>query len=204
MGLALCNVLIDMHTCVTLTAEPFAFADLPRDVAYLNYVSVFKHHSDIHAARMDAILRVKTSHFCFQDDDDPLPSKYPADFKGICFGDMWVLDARSGQQTRTKADKWSPDVHMQNPLLIHKAFCETRPAKILARLLPRGFYNTEALLYYFLAKYFGKTYDKDLVMTWNMRQEGWHNGCNQGVVNSVDWIKQNETWLVDQIPKHLL
>jgi len=189
-----------MMTCMTLSAEPFKI-NTPRSIVYQNYVSQFSDPAGLHKSKLDAIFKIKTQYFFFQDYDDPLPNIYPVPEKSIVYGDFFTRYVTSGHIKRTIAEPWSESWHLKNPLMVHKAICNTATARAVASVLPQGEFLTEPLLYYFMCKVYGFTYDPALEFIWNKSPKGFHTKSERSITNAVKWIKQNEAAVLAKLLK---
>ncbi len=179
-------------TCLSLSAVPHTF-DLPPGVTHINHVSQFTTAEELHTQRLAAIMKVDTPTFFFQDDDVPLPNIYPDVMDvGMVYGDYIKLETVMEIERVTKNQAYNPKWHLANPDYVHKAFCNTRKAQLIAKQLPLGEYWTELLLYYFLGKLHGATYAPELKMSWRLKNEGMHTKARLSVVNSICWILDNE------------
>ena len=187
-----------MMTCMTLSAEPFKF-NTPRSIVFQNYVSKFDDCAGLHKSKLDAIFKIKTPYFFFQDYDDPLPNNYPVPEKSIVYGDFFTRYVASGHIKRTVAEPWSESWHLKNPLMVHKAICNTAAARAVASLLPQGEFLTEPLLYFFMCKAYGFTYDPSLEFIWNKSPKGLHTKAEKSISNAVAWIKQNQDAVLSKL-----
>ena len=190
-----------MITCVTLSAEPFTF-DTPRNIVYHNYVSQFDGAEGLHKSKLDAIFKVKTKYFFFQDYDDPLPNIYPVPNRSIVYGNFCYNDVPANKNLQIPAKPWTEKWHLDNPLLIHKAICNTAMARAVANLMPQGEYLTEPLLYFFMCKLYGFTYDPRLEMVWNKHPKGMHTKAEKSIANSVLWVRQNQDSVLSRLPRN--
>lgn len=166
--------------------------DLPKDIVYLNHVSTITNHKELHLQRLEALMKVQTETFFFQDDDDPLPNKYIEAPSGLVYGDFIKLTTAYDFEDRTPAFEWASLKHLGNPCNIHRAFCNTLQAQAIAGLLPKEEHWTEIMLYYFLAKHYGATMDRSLDMFWRVKSSGMHVKASPSVMRSVSWIMSNE------------
>lgn len=189
-----------LTTCVTLSAEPFTF-DTPRHIRYLNYVSQFDGAEGLHKSKLDSIFQVKTKYFFWNDYDDPLPNIYPVPERSIVFGDFCYTELPSKVSKKIPVPKWTDTWHLSNPVLVHKAICNTAMARAVANLLPQGEYFTETLLYYFMCKVYGYTYNPGLEMFWNKHVKGLHTKSSQSLTNSVTWIRENRDSVIARLPR---
>jgi hypothetical protein len=182
-----------LYSAVILSKEPITSNILlPKDTQVLNYVSTFENAEGLHKSRLASLEDIATPYFFWLDVDDPVPEKLVAPTKGLVYGDYLANTCQGQILVKEVYGDWVADFHKVKPLFIHKAICSTAKARAIAKLLPRGEYWTEWLLYYFLALKFGATYDPELKFIWNKQQSGMHGLVHKATQNSLLWILQNE------------
>lgn len=134
---------------------------------------------ELHAARLEALSRVRTSHFFYLDDDDDLPPDYlsvlgdclTAD-KPIAYTDEMIISV-AGNSQLSKSIAYDSMKHYMNPMLLHHlVLCQTSPALEIAKDLPRGAYWTEFLLYWPLAQLKGAHYVPRVGYIWKRSKTG--------------------------------
>lgn len=73
-----------------------------------------------------------------------------------------------------------------------RSFVNTKKAQRIARMMPRGYFDIDVLMHYFLEKRFGVSYNKALIMS-HRATPGRANGLDQKAIeNSKTWIRVNE------------
>ena len=144
------------YTAIVLSKNPVTLT-LP-GIVVLGSTQTIKSAGDLHAARLDALDQVRTP-FCFYlDDDDALPADY-LDVLAECVAagaDLAYtneLVVRDGTSILSATQKYDRALHLESALFIHHlALMRTGAAQAAARVIPRGDYWTEMLLYFQMAK----------------------------------------------------
>jgi hypothetical protein len=145
-------------TAVVLSARDYCPA-IP-GVTVLAHRSIFKDVAGSLDARLAALERVRTPWFFFLDDDDELPGDYPAILArcmdtdaALSYTRERVIDSVSGQTYESFGAPYTPELHVQRPMLLHHlVVCRTQAAREAAARIPRGIYCLEHLLFFEVAK----------------------------------------------------
>ena len=167
--------------------------------ATLAHVSRFDSASGLLDARLAAIERVRTPWFFFWDDDDDLPADFASVLQdclqagsqqALVYTDE-IIRTPAGERLRRSAP-YSQQAHLQDMMLVHHlALCRTQAAQEAARLLPRGVYGVEPMLYWQMAKH-GAVYVPRTGYIWNA-EGGMHLRADVriGMVQSMHWCGEN-------------
>lgn len=177
-----------LFTCITLSKEPL-IRQVPDNCLLYNQVQTFTEKHTLHNYRLDSIEQVTTPYFFVCDADDPMPEVLYEPDKAIMYGDIHIIE--NGKERIIETGDWSHRKNMHCVQFLHKPICKTTAAKRMVKLLPRGDYNTDFMLYYCLALIGGFTYNKNVIHKWVKHQEGLHKTTRTGVINSVKWINDN-------------
>lgn len=148
----------DDITAVVLSARDYR-PDI-HGVQVLAHRSVFKDVAGSLVARLAALDRVRTPWYFFLDDDDELPDDYPqilercmATDAALSYTRERVIDSVTGETYESFGAPYTPDLHVQRPMLLHHlVVCRTQAARAAAARIPRGTYCLEHLLYFEAAK----------------------------------------------------
>lgn len=190
-------------SCVTLSKEPKTWDHIVNDCHYYNHVSTITSLEELHSQRLKSLENIITPYFFFQDSDDPMPDVVTLPSQGIAYGNLVIDNLDLGKKTVLNNQNWNAQWHLANPYAIRKAYCNTQHAKLICKHLPKGEYWTELLLYYFLAKLFGSTYDPIIEIIWRKQTIGFHTQAQVSVINSVMWIMNNEKFICQNIEREM-
>lgn len=155
---------------------------------------VIRNAAELQAARFNAVLDVRTSHFFYLDDDDTLPAGH-LDVLAECkarAAPLAYTDELVGVEVR-KSAPYSQAAHLADPLLVHHlALYETAEARRAVAQLPRGHYCPEIMLAWQVAKR-GAAYVPRIGYVWNKRPSGMHNWPSTSLsqMRALLWCKAN-------------
>lgn len=163
-------------------------------VETLVHVSRFADAAGLLDQRMAALQKVKTEWFFYLDDDDTLPPNY-RDILTRCVAVDTPLAYTNEQVNDTLWTKapYTQEAHLKNPLLVHHlAVCRTEAAQKAARVIPRGTFAVEPLLFFQVAKQ-GATWINETGYLWNRKPTGlsWHPTLTRGLVRALLWAQAN-------------
>lgn len=179
-------------TAVILSARPIV-RRIP-GIQTLVHVSRFCDAAGLLDQRLAALQKVKTEWFFYLDDDDDLPYNYK-DILTRCTAvdtPLAYTNERINDKLRV-SEPYSQEAHLRNPLLIHHlAVCRTEAALRAARVIPRGTYAAEPLLFFQVAKE-GATWINETGYIWNRKPTGlsWHPTLTRGLVCALLWAKDH-------------
>lgn len=163
-------------------------------VATLVHVSRFNDATGLLEARMAALAQVRTPWFFFLDDDDALPANYLDILRRCVLANTpLVYTNEMINDTLRRSEPYSQEAHLKNPLLVHHlAVCQTDAALRAARVIPRGCYAVEPLLYFEVAKG-GASWLDEVGYHWRRKPNGlsWHPTLTRGLVRALLWAKDN-------------
>jgi len=164
------------------------------DVETLVHVSRFSDAAGLLDERLAALQKVKTEWFFYLDDDDTLPPNY-RDVLTRCMAVDTPLAYTNERinDTLRLSGPYTQEAHLKNPLLVHHlAVCRTEAAQKAARVIPRGTFAVEPLLFFQVAKQ-GATWINDVGYVWNRKPTGlsWHPTLTRGLVLALLWAKAN-------------
>lgn len=181
-------------TAIVLSARPVTL-EIP-GVQVLPRVQKISSMAQLHAARLDALGRVTTK-FCFYlDDDDELPADYLSVLAECASRDLPLaytneLVRYRGNEYVREPPPYSREQHLRSPNLIHHlALMRTKDARQVAKLLPRGEFWTEHMLYFSLAMR-GVAHIYRVGYIWNRSETGvshWPQALS-AQVSSAHWCK---------------
>lgn len=160
----------------------------------LVHVSRFSDAAGLLEQRLAALQKVQTEWFFYLDDDDDLPFNYK-DVLARCMTagtPLAYTNERINDKLRVSAP-YSQEAHLRNPLLVHHlAVCKTEAALRAARVIPRGTYAVEPLLFFQVAKE-GATWIDEIGYIWNRKPTGmsWHPTLTRGLVRALLWAQDN-------------
>lgn len=189
-------------SAVVLSAMPVCVA-LP-GINVVNHVSAFTDAAGLLDARLAALGKVRTEWFFFLDDDDALPPDYLR-VLDLCVGvgaplaytdELIRMPAYFDghvPEFRRKSGPYSQEAHLQDALLVHHlAVCNTDAAQRAARIIPRGTYAVEPLLYWQVAKE-GAAYVDEVGYIWQRRKTGLsrHPTLTRGLVRAMLWAQEH-------------
>lgn len=187
-----------MISAVVLSAKPIGVS-LP-GVTIVNHVSQFADAKGLLDARLEAIGKVQTKWFFFLDDDDELPEDYPRILDKcisvktpLAYTDE-LITSEDGASKIRKSESYSEDKFIRNRTLIHHlAVCKTDAALKASKVIPRGTYAIENLLFFQIAKQ-GATYIDEIGYIWHRRQGlHKHHSIAVGFVQSAIWANRNKS-----------
>lgn len=166
-------------TAVVLSARSYSRRFPGLEVAV--HRSVITNAAQMQAARFDAIVKVRTSHFFYLDDDDDLPDDYLDVLRecvdrgaALTYTDELVKRHDGGPAEVRLARPYSQAEHIQHALLVHHlALCETAAARAAVARIPRGHYWPEFQLFWELAKR-GVAYVPRVGYVWDRKLTGLH------------------------------
>jgi hypothetical protein len=182
------NMTEKLFTCITLSKEPLT-RKVPDNCLLYNSVQTFTQKNTIHNYRLKSVEEVTTPYFFVCDSDDPMPDVLHIPDKAIMYGDIYII--KDGVEKIIETGDWSHSKNMNCVQFLHKPICNTHIAKRIIKILPKGNYNTDFMLYYCLALIGGFTYNKNVIHKWVKHKTGIHKTDRTGVVNSVKWINDN-------------
>ena len=147
--------------------------------AVVQHLPFYKEPKDLHTARLEALLKVKTTHFFYLDDDDDLPPDYLSVLedclstdKPISYTNEKIITPQGNVEVSTPG-AFSSEAYWKNPMLLHHlVLCNTKEALKVAETLPRGEYWTEFLLYWPLTQLAGAHYVPRIGYIWQRRLSG--------------------------------
>lgn len=159
-------------TAVVLSRDGYR-PDVP-GVEVLAWRSVFDGVEGSVTARLKALEQVRTPWFFYFDDDDELPDDYPAILArcmdtpaALSYTRERVVDAVSGETYESFGAEYTPELHVQRPMLLHHlVVCRTQAALEAAARIPRGVYCLEHLLFFEVAKR-GANYVDEIGYIWH-------------------------------------
>lgn len=179
-------------SAVVLSAKPVS-TTLP-GVSVVGHVSTFADAAGLLDARLAALEKVRTEWFFFLDDDDELPPDYLRVLERcVGAGTPLAYTDESINGVRRRSAPYSQGAHLRDALLVHHlAVCRTDAARRAARLIPRGTFAVEPLLYWQVAKE-GATYIDEVGYLWHRRAAGLsrHPTLTRGLVRSMLWAQEH-------------
>lgn len=158
------------------------------------HVSRFSDAAGLLEQRLAALEKVQTEWFFYLDDDDELPPNYQ-DILRRCMAVSTPL-AYTNERVNDKlrlSEPYSQKAHLRNPLLVHHlAVCRTEAAQKAARVIPRGTFALEPLLYFQVAKE-GATWINETGYIWNRKPTGlsYHPTLTRGLVRALLWAQDH-------------
>lgn len=184
-------------SAVVLSAKPVTL-EIP-GITVVPHVSRFGEVAGLLDARIAALDKIDTEWFFYLDDDDELPPNY-LDVLRRCI-DMGAPLAYTNELVRLpdgtervrRSGPYSQDAHVHNyTYLHHLVLCRTSTARRAARIIPRGEYGTEPLLFFQAAKE-GAAWLDEVGYIWNVSGKGLssHPSLLIGLVQSVTWAHRN-------------
>lgn len=179
-------------SAVVLSLRPFT--QEIEGVQVVTHQSQFSDAAGLLTQRLAALEKVQTEWFFFLDDDDSLPPNYLevlAQCTAVDTPLAYTNEEINGKLRRST--HYSPHAHLQNPLLIHHlAVCKTEAAHKAARVIPRGTYAVEPLLYFQVAKE-GATWIDTTGYHWHRKPTGLshHPTLTRGLVRALLWMQSN-------------
>lgn len=186
-----------MITAVVLSATDYSRTFPGLDV--LVHRSTITTPAELQAARFDAVLKVRTPHFFFLDDDDDLPDGHldvieqcVAAGAPIAYTDEIVIDPEGSAELRTRAP-YSREAHYRDPQLLHHlVLCDTAAAQRSVARLPRGHFAPEVMLYWDLARE-GAAYVPGVAYVWRRQPAGMHlwSSTARSQMRAQLWAKDN-------------
>lgn len=185
-------------TAIVLSSQPFQKKLDGWEV--LNHLRTFSSLEELHANRLEALLKVTTP-FCAYVDDDELPENTAQQISDI-MGRMerehsnltytdWLEKSIRGTVRRSPG-VYNRAKHITSPVWMHQlVVMRTEAAQEIARSLPQGVYWTEFLLYAQLAKT-SPIYYPEIGYIWNRNEAGMHRHKQivAAQINSVRWYLQ--------------
>lgn len=179
-------------TAVVLSAGRYARRLAGLEV--LHHRSFISDAQQLQRARFDALLKVRTEHFFFLDDDDDLPHNYLQVLARcveagapLVYTDEIVCGERFSRRPYSRA------VHLSDPQLVHHlALYRTSAAREAVSVLPIGHYAPEVMLAWQVAKG-GAEYLPEVGYIWNRSPGGMHSWpCTSlSQVRALLWAKAN-------------
>lgn len=193
---------MSLFTAIVLSAKPVTLV-LP-GVQVLGCTQVLRSPAELHAARLDALAKVRTPYCFFLDDDDALPDDYLS-VLDECAAKMQQRRAAMAytyeiQREAGKADvrrttcDYDSDLHATRPMMVHHlVVMDTAKAQPVAAALPRGTYWTEHMLYWALGR-LGATSVYRVGYIWNRNPAGFSRDPRilTAQVLSGRWIAQQQ------------
>lgn len=177
---------MSLFTAIVLSAKPVTLV-LP-GVQVLGCKQVLRSPAELHAARLDALAKVRTPYCFFLDDDDSLPDDYLS-VLGECVAKMQAQGAalaftkelvrvyQPGKlperyEYESSSAQYGSELHARTPMLVHHlAVMDTGKAQSAATDLPRGNFWTEHMLYWVLGRS-GAAYVHRIGYIWNRGPSG--------------------------------
>ena len=186
-----------MHaTAVVLSAKSVSL-EIP-GVTVLGHVSAIRDASDLYAARLAAVRKVKTPWFFCLDDDDALPDGY-LDLLGRCMASSAavvytneLLCMQDGREIVRRSAHYDRAAFLTNTTPIHHlAVCRTDAALSAMERIPKsGTWGFEPMLFAEVAKEGAQWFD-EVGYIWNQRPDGGlsrHPSVPYAMVRSAQWI----------------
>lgn len=193
-------------TAIILSRHPVSNkvrAQVPAGIHVLNYVSDIRSFKSYQRSWFMAIGEVVTKWFFFLDDDDALPVDFLgvidqaigcADRQGAAIvytNELIVNDA--GIAVESVKGPYSQETHIKNPTMCHHLVLgRTASARYAMRLLPRGDFMPEPLLYFQMAKD-GAVWLDEVGYHWHRKSTGLHRhpAALAAQVASMRWCHAN-------------
>lgn len=179
-------------SAVVLSAKPVGMT-IP-EVSVVGHVSTFSDAAGLLDARLAALEKVTTEWFFFLDDDDELPADYLRVLERcVSAGTPLAYTDELVNGVRRRSAPYSQDAHLKDALLVHHlAVCRTDAALRAARVIPRGCFAVEPLLYWQVAKE-GATYIDEVGYSWRRGPAGLsrHPSLTRGLVRAMLWAQEN-------------
>ena len=191
-------------SAVVLSARPVT-TTLP-EIRVVGHVSAFSDAAGLLDARLAALEKVRTEWFFFLDDDDELPADHlrvlercvsagaPLAYTDELIRMPAYFDGHV-PEFRRKSGPYSQDAHLRDALLVHHlAVCRTDAALRAARIIPRGTYAVEPLLYWQVAKE-GAAYVDEVGYIWTRGRTGLsrHPTLTRGLARAMLWAQEHRT-----------
>ena len=194
---------MSLFTAIVLSAKPVTLV-LP-GVQVLGCTQVLRSPAELHAARLDVLAKVQTPYCFFLDDDDELSADYLSVLEE-CAGKMRAQgaamaytdeilreDSTTGMRDhRRVAYSYDSDLHAKRPMLVHHlVVMDSAKAQAAAKVLPRGNFWTEHMLYWTLGLQ-GAVYVIRVGYIWNRNPNGFSRSPQilAAQAFSMRWINQ--------------
>lgn len=194
---------MSLFTAIVLSAKPVTL-ELP-GVQVLGCTQVLRSPAELHAARLDALAKVRTPYCFFLDDDDELPEDYLsvlddcrtkmlAQGAALAYTDEILREASNSgpRDHRRVAYSYDSDLHAKRPMLLHHlVVMDSAKAQAAAARLPRGNFWTEHMLYWKLGLQ-GAAYVIRVGYIWNRNPKGFSRSPQILAAQSftMRWINQ--------------
>ena len=188
-------------TAITLSPSPHTW-EVP-SCRYLNHVSRFNNIGEHLLTYLSAIEKVDTPWFCFVDSDDALPSNF-SNVLAKCTDTTKALSytnevvERFGKSVERRGEPWSEDLFCRSPMILHHlVVCRTEVAREAMRIIPRGDYAVEPLLFFQIAKLGGANFVDEIGYIWKPTPGGLSSQPSTVIaqIASVTWAYRNRTEL---------
>lgn len=185
-----------MHaTAVVLSAKPVTL-EIP-GVTVLGHVGTIRDATELYAARLAAVRKVKTPWFFCLDDDDGLPAEY-LDLLARCMASPAavvytneMLHMADGTQVERKSAPYDRSAWQRSVTLIHHlAVCRTDAAmRAMERIPASGSWGFEPMLFAEVAREGAQWFD-EIGYHWHQREGGLsrHPSVAYAMIRSGQWI----------------
>lgn len=182
-------------TAVVLSARPVTL-EVP-GVDVLAHVSTIRDASELYAARLAAVRKVKTPWFFCLDDDDALPDGYMdllercmASPAAVCYTNE-LLCFLDGREVVRKSAHYDRAAYLSSVTPIHHlAVCRTDAAlRAMERIPKAGAWGFEPMLFAEVAREGARWFD-EVGYVWRQRPGGLsrHPSVPYAMVRSAQWI----------------
>lgn len=183
-------------TAIVLSARPVAL-EIP-GVTVLGHVGTIRNATELYAARLAAVRRVKTPWFFCLDDDDTLPDNYP-DLLARCIASEAplaytneLLRLNDGREVLRRSAPYDRALWRQTITLVHHlAVCRTDAAlQAMERIPASGEWGFEPMLFAEVARGGADWFD-EVGYIWQQREGGGlsrHPSVPYAMVRSAQWI----------------
>ncbi len=183
-----------MITCVAVSEKPWEHSRLSRKLRYLNLVRPVGTCEELHTARLEAIDKVKSDVFFFQDTTDSMPSHMVDSIGTVGFVRGPIKTIEFFDDGREFVRVFTPEQHH-----VCRAFVDTEKAQKVGQYLPKGNFDTYVLLFHFLEKAYGSTVDPKLEMAYRKVPLGLHMQAQPAIENSLKWIALHESRILSYL-----
>lgn len=182
-------------TAIVLSAQPVAL-EIP-GATVLNHVSTIRDATELYAARLAAVRKVRTPWFFCLDDDDALPDGYAvllqrcmASGAPLAYTNE-LLQLADGREVVRRGAPYRRELYRTNLTTIHHlAVCRTDAALDAMRRIPAsGCWGFEPMLFAEVAKG-GAVWFDEVGYVWRQRAGGLsrHPSVPYAMVRSGQWI----------------
>lgn len=194
---------MSLFTAIVLSAKPVTLQIA--GVVVLGCTQILRSPAELHSARLDALAKVQTPYCFFLDDDDELTddylsvleecrSKMLAQGAAMAYTDEILREASTTgmRDHRRVAYSYDSDLHAKKPMLVHHlVVMDSAKAQATARVLPRGNFWTEHMLYWKLGLQ-GAVYVIRVGYIWNRNPKGFSRSPQILAAQSFSmrWVNQ--------------